>query len=66
MMRIRHIPRERDEELLEWIRRKIDGWTWGEIARAFGRSAVSVQNACFNVRKADAAESGEDVTGAYW
>lgn len=43
------------------------GITWREIAETLGFSNyVSAQGACRNVRNADAAESGEDIEGAYW
>lgn len=36
MTRVRSVPRERDEEVLEWIRLRESGWTWPQIAARFG------------------------------
>ena len=60
------VTRARDEELLDWVRRRAAGESCGSIARAAGSNPGIVIRATNVVRDADAAESGEDVTGAYW
>lgn len=43
----RFVPRERDEEVLEWLHLRLErGWSWPAIARAYGkRNYTSVQSA---------------------
>jgi hypothetical protein len=47
-VRIRHVPRERDEELLDWIAKHEAGWTWKEITPP-GMKWQSVQRAVLGV-----------------
>ncbi len=65
-IRIQFVPRERDEELLEWIYLRVAGWRWIDIARIAGKRGGHIQMACEGVRRADREEGGEDVEGAYW
>ena len=43
--RIRHVPRESDEKLLEWLRLRDEGVSMAEIGRRFGKSYQAVQSA---------------------
>lgn len=52
-LRVRDVPRERDEEVLEYLQRRDSGHTWAEIGRAFSKSAHSVWRACHAVEQAD-------------
>ena len=63
------VSRERDEEVLLWIRRRRSGMPVGEIALRSATGAGQVSMAVELVRKADLAESGEDpvaVARCYW
>ena len=60
-MRVRSVPRSRDDEVLAWLARRVLGWTWGRIALEAGDSAGNVNVACRKVRDADMAEAGEPV-----
>lgn len=58
-LRIRDVPRERDEHLLEMLHMRVSGMTAGQIARRLGTSQQNVSEATGNVLAADLAESGE-------
>ena len=63
----RIIPRSHDERVLKALALKRKGVTWPKIAMQTGyTSEQGAWFACKNVRKADEAESGEDVSGCYW
>lgn len=49
-LRIRHVPRERDEEVLEWLRLQDEGLSSGKIARRYGRNSGAVITATAKVR----------------
>jgi hypothetical protein len=59
-------PRDADELLLDMLRLRTRGLTPTAIAAKFGLGVQYVSTATNRVRRADAAESGEDVAGAYW
>lgn len=63
---VRHVRRERDDEVLEWIALRRRGVTTTRIARDYYTSTATVTQATNAVRDADAAESGEGTRGAYW
>lgn len=57
----------RDDELLLWmIECRVAGYSSYQIGRELGRTSTSIRTATERVRKADGAESGEDVQHAYW
>lgn len=58
--------RAQDERLLRWIAARRRGVSAHAIAQAEGLSGSRVMGATNALRDADAAESGEDVRGAYW
>jgi hypothetical protein len=58
-MRIRNVPRDRDEHLLEMLHMRCSGMTSGQIARRLGTSQQNVSEATGNVLAADLTESGE-------
>ena len=60
-MRVRSVPRARDEEVLGWLARRVLGWTWSRIAMEAGDQPGNVTTACRKVRDADIAEAGEPV-----
>lgn len=60
------MKRERDEEILEMIALRCDGWLSKEIAEKMGTTASNVRDKTGKVRVADALESGEDVDDLYW
>lgn len=67
--RIRHVPRARDEEVLQWLDRRVRGESCAAIGAAFGVAERAVEAATRAVRAADLAESGEDaarVRRGYW
>lgn len=66
MTRIRHVPRPVDDALLSILSARVAGQTTTAIAQAFGIDQQEVSRRTNEVREADAAESGEDVAGAYW
>lgn len=60
-------PTRADYDLALWmLRQRCAGASSGQIGKALGRTSASVRVATDRIRKADAAESGEDVTQAYW
>ena len=65
-IRIRHVPRENDELVLSWVRRRASGTSASRIAREVGINSGIVIIATNAVRDADMRESGEDVDGHYW
>jgi len=53
--------------LLLWmIECRVAGYSSYQIGRELGRTSTSIRTATERVRKADGAESGEDVQQAYW
>lgn len=48
-LRIRDVPRERDDEVLEWIRLHEAGWSWAQIGRHSGATKRAVQQAVLAV-----------------
>lgn len=62
----RYPTREDDELALVMLRRRCAGMSSGQIGKALGRTSASVRVTTDRIRKADATESGEDVTQAYW
>lgn len=62
----RYPTREDDELALVMLRRRCAGISSTAIAAAIGRTGTSVRVTTDRIRRADAAESGEDVSGAYW
>lgn len=60
------MKRERDEEILEMIALRCDGWLSKEIAEKMGTTASNVRDKTNKVRAADALESGEYVEDLYW
>lgn len=61
--------RARDEEVLDWIAMRLNGWSLGDVAAEFGTKPALVAQATNNVKKHDIAKSGEPrgaVAGAYW
>lgn len=58
--------RLRDARTLDWVRRRAKGETCVQIGAAYGMDPRSISRATETVRKADAAESGEDIEGEYW
>lgn len=59
--------RQNDEQILDWIRMRVDGMSASEAARATGHEPRHVSSATNKIRAADIAESGEtDVALAYW
>lgn len=62
----RYPTREDDDLALALLRLRCAGLSSGTIAAAIGRTSASVRVTTDRIRKADAAESGEDVHGAYW
>lgn len=68
-LRIRHVPRERDEQLLGWLARRTFGESANAIARSVGQNAGQLIAATNAIRTADITESGEDrsvVERGYW
>jgi len=65
-VRVVSIPRDRDEQLLDWIAWRVEGFTPSEIANHSNVGRGAVARATDLVRKSDAAESGESIEGAYW
>ena len=68
-VRIRHVSRERDEELLQWLAWRVKGHSASRIAGHSGRNTGVIVTATNNVRSAGLMESGEDagkVARAYW
>ena len=64
---IRPISRERDEEILCWLRWRSDGVSTTRIGRHVGKAPALIVQATNRVRAADIDESGDpDVAGAYW
>jgi hypothetical protein len=66
---IKPVSRERDNELIGWIRARARGQSAGSIAKAAGKNSGIIVGATNLVRDADIEESGEpeaDVRGAYW
>ena len=55
-----------DVTLLDWLARRTAGETSVQIGTDYGVTSERVRTATNRVVKADAAESGEDVTGGYW
>lgn len=55
-----------DETVLDWLRRRTAGETSVQIGADYGVTSERVRVVTNRVLKADIAESGEDVTGAYW
>ena len=67
--RIKHVPRDRDEQLLDWLHWRSAGVPASGIARKVGKNSGIVIGATNTVRDADLAESGEDrgdVLTGYW
>lgn len=62
----RYPTREDDELALVMLRRRCAGMSSTAIGDALGRTGASVRVTTDRIRRADAAESGEDVSGAYW
>ena len=60
-MRVRSVPRSRDDQVLGWLARRVLGWSWGRIASEAGDRPGNVATACRKVRDADRAEAGEPV-----
>ncbi|PID95790.1 MAG: hypothetical protein CSA85_00525 [Alphaproteobacteria bacterium] len=58
--------RASDERILNWIKKRVAGVVAQRIADADGVSQPQVIQCTNKVKAADAAESGEDVAGAYW
>lgn len=58
--------RAADEALLAMVHLRASGMTPHEIAQEFGVRDQYVSTATNRVMRADMAESGEDVAGAYW
>lgn len=66
-MRIRHVPRERDDEVLDWIALRLSGVSANEIARRYGRKSAVVVQTINLVRDDDiAASPGENAERSYW
>ena len=64
---IPHVPRERDEELLQWIRWREKGFAMRRIAAIAGTNPGAIVNATNKVRNADRKESGEPQSlSRYW
>ena len=60
-------PTRLDDELALWmLRQRCAGMSSGRIGAALGRTSESIRVTTDRIRRADAAESGEDVHGAYW
>ena len=62
----RYPTREDDELALGLLRLRCAGVSSGTIGAALGRTSASVRVTTDRIRRADAAESGEDVAGEYW
>ena len=65
-MKIVTMPREADEKLLEWVRRRHRGDRCADIGRDWGVSGNNVRDTTNRVRDHDAKHSGEDVKEHYW
>lgn len=65
-IRIHHVPREKDELVLSWVRRRAGGTSASRIANEEGINSGIVIIATNAVRNADVRESGEVVDGHYW
>ena len=67
MTRIIHTSRAADERILRAISLRRAGHKWDDIAAHLGTGmGETVQVQCSRVRRADGAESGESIEGAYW
>lgn len=60
------VPRIEDDLALWMIQQRLTGASSAQIGRAIGRTSASVRVTTDRVKRADAAESGEDTTGFYW
>ncbi len=68
-MRIRFVPRDRDDELLRWIEQRCAGVSLTRIAADSGIFPEAIRVATLKVMEADLEESGEDknaVRRRYW
>lgn len=65
-MRVMDVPRWRDERVLAYLAARCAGQSAAQIAKQYDVGRGAVQIAVNAVRAADAAESGEDVSGGYW
>ena len=60
-------PTREDDELALWmLRQRCAGMSSVGIGAALGRTSESIRVTTDRIRRADAAEIGEDVHGAYW
>lgn len=66
MTKIKRFSREHDEIVLAMVRGRADGLSLSALATKFSAGISSVQMATSSVKKADAKESGEDVSKYYW
>ena len=60
-MRVRSVPRERDDEILGWLAARVLGVPWAHLAQRAGIAVGTIKVTCRNVRDADRAEAGEPV-----
>ena len=63
---MRHSDAKDDSKHLLWLQLRCDGVSSGVIAGLFDVSPESVRTATNRIKDADARESGEDVSAAYW
>ena len=55
-----------DAKHLLWVKMRCDGLSSGVIASLFDVTPESVRTATNRIKDADARESGEDISAAYW
>ncbi len=65
-VRVRDVPRSRDDEVLRWVRLRSIGFSTVEIAKRAKASAGYIVSTTNKVRDCDERESGEDISSAYW
>ena len=64
-----HIPRERDDTILRYLRARSKGFSTAEVGRMFGISAANARITTNTIKSADIHESGElrdQVEAGYW
>ena len=54
-----HIPRERDDTILRYLRARSKGFSTAEVGRMFGISAANARITTNVIKSADLHESGE-------
>lgn len=69
-MKIVHVPRKRDEQVLHALALRLAGFPWSQIAARIGVSIATISQACRGVRDADVAascprEAQDDVLRCY-